>query len=71
MYSCGYSKALYSLSEICDISILLLQSLMIYKIKEMQSCFEIITCDTSIYSMDHPDLTVSNVREKSIGLQTV
>ena len=28
--------------------------------KEMQYFLEIITCDTSIYTMDHPDLIVSN-----------
>ena len=30
---------------------------------------EIITCDSSIYTMDHPDLTVSNFMEKYINLQ--
>ena len=32
---------------------------------------EIITCDPSIYIMDRPELTVSNVMEQSIGLKKV
>ena len=39
--------------------------------KEIQDSFEIITCDSSIYIMDHPDFTVSNVMENSIGLKRV
>ena len=31
----------------------------------------IITCDPSIYTMDHPGLTVSNFMEKSIGIKWV
>ena len=27
---------------------------------EIYNCFEIITCNPFIYTMDHPDLTVSN-----------
>ena len=34
--------------------------------KEIKYLFE-----TSIYTMDHPDLTVSNFMEKSISLQRV
>ena len=30
---------------------------------------EILTSDPSIYMMDHPDLTVSNLMENSIGLK--
>ena len=33
--------------------------------------FEIITFDPSIYTMDHPDLTVSNLMENPIGLKRV
>ena len=35
--------------------------------------FEItcITCNPSIYTMDHPDLTVSNFMENSVGLKRV
>ena len=29
--------------------------------------FLIITCNPSIYTMEHPDLTVSNCMENSIG----
>ena len=32
---------------------------------------EIINCDPSIYTMDNPDLNVSNFMEKSISLQRV
>ena len=32
---------------------------------------EIITCDPSIYTMDHPDLTVSSLMENFIGLKRV
>ena len=32
---------------------------------------KIITCDPSIYTMDHPDLTVCNFMENSIGLKWV
>ena len=38
--------------------------------KEMQYFLEIITCDTSIYTMDHPDLIVSNFMVNSIRLMT-
>ena len=37
-------------------------------LQEMYINFEITTCDPSLYSMDHPDLTVSNFMEKFIGL---
>ena len=33
--------------------------------------FESITCEPSIYTMDHPDITVSNFMEYSIGLKRV
>ena len=33
----------------------------------MQYFFEIITCDLSIYTMDHPDLNVSNFMGNSMG----
>ena len=39
--------------------------------KEMQYLLEIITCDPSIYTMGHPDLTVSNFLEYSIGPKRV
>ena len=39
--------------------------------KELQSFFKIITCDFSIYTTDHPDLTKSNFMKNSIGLQWV
>ena len=32
---------------------------------------KIITCDPSIYTMDHPDLTVSNFMEKRVCRQRV
>ena len=39
--------------------------------KEIQYCFEIRTCDPSIYTMDYPDITVSSFRGKSTGTQRV
>ena len=39
--------------------------------KKSQYYLEIISCDPSIYAMDHLDLTVSNFMEDSIGLQRV
>ena len=38
---------------------------------EKQYSLEIITYDPSKYTMDHPDLTVSNFMEKSNGVQRV
>ena len=32
---------------------------------------EIVTCDPSIYTMDHPDLTVSNFMGNPIGTKRV
>ena len=32
---------------------------------------EILTCNLSIYTMDHPDKTVSNLMENSIGSKRV
>ena len=32
-------------------------------------CLEIITCNLSIFTMDHSDLTLSNFMKKSIGLK--
>ena len=37
-----------------------------YSEKEIQYFLEIITCDPSIYTMDHPDLPVSNFMGNSI-----
>ena len=37
--------------------------------KELQYIFEIITCDPSIYTMNHPDLFVCSFIENSIGLK--
>ena len=37
--------------------------------KEIQYILEIITCDLSIYTMDHPDFIVCSFMEKSIGLK--
>ena len=34
-------------------------------------CLEIITCDPSIYTMDHPDFIVCNFMENFIGLKWV
>ena len=31
--------------------------------------YKIITCDPLVYTMDHPDLTVSNFMENFIGLK--
>ena len=40
--------------------------------KKVQHFLKIISCDPSIlYTMDHPDLTVSTFTEKSIGLKRV
>ena len=39
--------------------------------KEIQYYLEIITCDPSIYLVDHPDLIVSSLIEISIGLKRV
>ena len=39
--------------------------------KEIQYYFEIITCDTSIYAMDHPDFIVCGFMENSFGLKRV
>ena len=36
--------------------------------KEIQNYSEIITCDPSIYTMDHSDFTVCVFMENSIGL---
>ena len=33
--------------------------------------FEIITCDPSIYTMDHPDFILSNFMESFIGVKMV
>ena len=37
----------------------------------MQYFLEMINCDPSIYTMDYPDLTVSNFMENSIRTQQV
>ena len=39
--------------------------------KAILFCLEIITCDPLIYTMDNPDLTVSNFMEHSIGPKRV
>ena len=39
--------------------------------KKYNIILEILTCDPSVYTMDHPDLNVSNFMEKSIGLKRV
>ena len=39
--------------------------------KEIQYHSEIIACDPSIYIKEHPDLTISNYKGNSIGLQRV
>ena len=39
--------------------------------KEIQYFLKIITSDTSIYTMDHPDLTVSNFMGNTIGTKRV
>ena len=39
--------------------------------KEIQHFFEIITCDSSVYTINHPDLTVSNFMGNSIGADRV
>ena len=36
--------------------------------KEIQYFLEIISCDPSIYKLDHPDLTLSNFMGNSIGI---
>ena len=35
----------------------------------MQYFLQIITCDPSIYTMDHPDFIVSSLMEDSIGIK--
>ena len=37
-----------------------------YSVKEIQFYLRIITCDPLIYTLDHPKLIVSNLREESI-----
>ena len=39
--------------------------------KDIQYILKIRTCDPSVYTMEHPDLNVSNFMEKSIGLHRV
>ena len=39
--------------------------------KKYNIILQIITCDPSIYTLDHPDLTVSNIMENSIYKQRV
>ena len=39
--------------------------------KEIQYYFEVITCDTSIYTIDHPIFIVSNQKKEAISTQRV
>ena len=39
--------------------------------KEIQYSLKIITCDPSIYIMDHPNFNVCSFMESSIGLKRV
>ena len=39
--------------------------------KEIQYFLEIITCEPSLYTMDHPDFIVCSFMEKPIGLKKV
>ena len=39
--------------------------------KEIEYCLQIITCDPSIYTVDHPDFIVCSFMENSIGLKGV
>ena len=39
--------------------------------QNMITAGECIACNPSIYTMDHPDLSVSNFMEKSVGLKRV
>ena len=40
--------------------------------RSSEICFlKIITCDLSIYTMDHPDFIVCSFMENSIGLKSV
>ena len=41
------------------------------KMNKTQYCWEVITCDPTIYTRDHPDLTVLKFVEKSIGPKRV
>ena len=34
--------------------------------KEIQDCLEILTCDPSVYTINHPDLSVSNYWYKKV-----
>ena len=38
------------------------------QIKKCNFYMEIITCDTSVYTMDHPKFIVSNQKEESISV---
>ena len=42
-----------------------------YQRKKNNIFSETITCGPSIYTIDHPDFTVSNFMEKSVGLKSV
>ena len=44
---------------------------MIFKKKIQLILGEIITCDPSIYTMDHPDFIVCSLMENSIGLKWI
>ena len=43
----------------------------IFRERKTSFLCQILTCDPSIYKMDHPGLTVSNFIVKSIGLKRV
>ena len=38
--------------------------------RKKYNVLKIVTCDPSIYTMDHPDLTISNFMGNSIGTQS-
>ena len=39
--------------------------------KEINIFLEFLTCDLSVYTMDHPDLTVLNIKENIFSLKRV
>ena len=51
-----------------DVSALFATTKSIFKERNTIYILEITTCDPSMYTTDHPDLTVSNLVEKSNGL---
>ena len=64
-------KCCISGAFILTVSALFAKTKSIFREKKNNIILEILTCDPSVYTMDHPDLNVSNFMEKSIGLKRV